>query len=124
VEDWHVLVVEDDIYSAEVLLHMFRFHKIAADVAMTGEQALVMLDAHQYTAAVIDLSLPGMTGWELVQVIHENPETVTLPCVAVTAYFDSHVEHEARRFGFVAAFPKPLFTSFIEELKRTVIKSQ
>lgn len=119
--DWNVLLVEDDPDGQEVLARMLRHYKIAFDVAQTGEQALAMMSRFQYTAVVVDLSLPGMDGWSLLRTIQTNPAWDGIPCVAVTAYHSTDVAVKAIEAGFVAYFPKPLDTaSFVPELRRAL----
>ncbi|MBC7813148.1 MAG: response regulator [Burkholderiales bacterium] len=120
VTDWHVLVVEDDHYGWEVVSRMLEFRHIGADIATTAEDALEALATQPYTAVIIDLALPGMDGWSLLQQIKDNADTAHLPCIAMTAYHDSRVAQEARRAGFVGYFPKPLNTSFAEEVEKTL----
>jgi CheY-like chemotaxis protein len=116
--DW--LVVEDDHYGSEVIASMLNFHQISADMAQTAEEALQLLDGNQYKLAIIDLNLPGIDGWSLLQSIHANDQTASLRCVAITAYHDVRVAHEALQAGFMAYFSKPLPTSFVQEVERLV----
>ena len=70
---------------------------------------------------MIDLGLPGMDGWEVLQAIRANPETAGLPCVAMTAFHTSSVRQQAIEAGFNAYFPKPLDdTLFVRELSRVI----
>lgn len=118
--DWHVLVVEDDRYIWEIISRLLEHYGIQVDVAPDAEEALKLLNDNSYTLAVIDLALPGMDGWQLLQEIKANPATAAMPCVAVTAYHDAKVAHEAIAAGFTAYFPKPLETSFAEALEATL----
>src|SRR5467141_760625 len=59
-----VLVVEDELKMASLLLRGFRSNGHAADVARTGEDALWMSSAATYDAIVLDVMLPGMDGFE------------------------------------------------------------
>lgn len=120
--DWHVLVVEDDPDGQEVVALMLRHHRVATDMAYTGEDALKMLIHNRYTAAIIDLALPGMDGWKVLETIKSNPETASMPCVAMTAFHSADVAVKAIQAGFLAYFPKPLeATSFVRELQRLVV---
>ena len=121
--NWHVLVVEDDRYIWEIISRMLEYHGIQVDIAQDGEDALALLADNQYTLAVIDLALPGMDGWQLLREIKAAPGTADLPCVAVTAYHDSKVAHEAIAAGFTAYFPKPLQTSFALALEQVLTTS-
>jgi two-component system, OmpR family, response regulator len=59
-----VLVVEDDVKMASLLRRGFVEEGLAADVASNGEDALWMAEAHPYDAIVLDVMLPGLSGFE------------------------------------------------------------
>jgi two-component system OmpR family response regulator len=59
-----VLVVEDELKMASLLLRGFRNNGDAADVARTGEDAAWMARAVTYDAIVLDVMLPGDDGFE------------------------------------------------------------
>ena len=119
--DWHILVVEDDPDGQEVVMRMLRHHRITAQTTDNGEDALQLLGQADYTGAIIDLALPGMDGWSLLNAIHKNPNTKSLPCVAITAFHSPELAVKAIQAGFLAYFPKPLeATSFVRELQRVL----
>ncbi|MBZ0305552.1 MAG: response regulator, partial [Anaerolineae bacterium] len=86
-----MLLVEDDAHGREVVRALLTHYEVAVDVAETAETALNFLREHPYNAVIIDLSLPGMSGWELLKRIQQNPATAALPCFAITAYHSSIV---------------------------------
>src|ERR1700704_6587903 len=59
-----VLIVEDELKMASLLLRGFRNNGDAADVARTGEDAIWMAADTPYEAIVLDVMLPGMDGFE------------------------------------------------------------
>lgn len=93
--NWRVLVVEDDPDGQEVVAVMLRHHRIAADMVFRGEEALELLAQNPYTLAIIDLSLPGMDGWTLLNSIQRNPQTANMPCVAITAFHSPDIIQKA-----------------------------
>jgi two-component system, OmpR family, response regulator len=59
-----VLVVEDEQRMASVVRRSLAKEGLAADVAARGEEALTMAAAVDYDAIVLDVMLPGMSGFE------------------------------------------------------------
>jgi two-component system, OmpR family, response regulator len=62
-----VLIVEDKVKMASQLRRALRGVGMAADVATTGEDALWMATATQYSAVVLDVMLPGIDGFDTVR---------------------------------------------------------
>jgi two-component system OmpR family response regulator len=67
-----VLVVEDDLKMASLLLRGFRKNGDAPDVARTGADAMWMARAANYDAIVLDVMLPGMNGFETLGALREK----------------------------------------------------
>src|SRR6266545_1447741 len=59
-----VLIVEDELRMAGLIRRGLAKEGLAADIAPTGEQALVAASAHPYDAIVLDVMLPGIDGFE------------------------------------------------------------
>jgi two-component system, OmpR family, response regulator len=59
-----VLIVEDEVKMASLIRRGLREEALAADVAITGEDALWMAEATRYDAIVLDVMLPGIDGFE------------------------------------------------------------
>ncbi len=117
--NWNILVVEDEFDGQQVVGKLLEYMGVQSDVAGTAEEAIDLLGKKAYTAAIIDLALPGMNGMELISVIRSSDQTASLPCVMVTAYHSSKVKKEALDAGFSGYFPKPIEdTTFIRELER------
>lgn len=119
--NWRLLVVEDDPDGQEVVSRMLRYHKIAVDVVYSGEDALELLSTNAYQGAIFDLSLPGMDGWTLLDLVQTNADTAAMPCVAITAFHSAELAVKAIEAGFIAYFPKPLETaSFVRDLEQAL----
>lgn len=118
--NWSVLVVEDDPDGQAVVSHILEYMNIRIDAASDAEEAarLLFKEGRRYNAIIIDLALPGKDGWQLLAEVQKNPDTASIPCLAVTAYHTARLREEAISAGFIAYFPKPLeATSFARELE-------
>lgn len=117
-QNWQILAVEDDPDGQEVVALILLYHQIPVDVVASAEEALTILQTKQYSGIIIDLHLPGMDGWRLMQAIKNDPRSAAIPCVAITAYHTDDLAVQAIEAGFRAYFPKPLEpTSFVRELE-------
>lgn len=78
-----VLVVEDDVKMASLIRRGLRDDGMAADVAIRGEDALWMAGATSYDTIVLDVMLPGMSGFEVCRRLREDG--VWSPVLILTA---------------------------------------
>ena len=80
-----VLVVEDDAVQREHIVAMADpIHAAAVGVA-TGEEALEQLAVRHFDCVVVDLGLPGLSGWEVIDHIRANAALHSIPLVVYTA---------------------------------------
>ena len=116
-----LLVVEDEPDSMAVVELMLNPANIDTAEAVDAEQALQILNANPnaFSGVIIDLALPGMDGFALLQTIRKSPALKHLPCVAMTAFHTPELKSKAIRIGFDAYFSKPLDTAvFLGTLER------
>src|ERR1700691_1480706 len=81
-----VLVVDDEVKLAKLLQRGLRQRGIAADVADSGEEALVRARATLYDAIVLDVMLPGCDGFDVCRQL--RAESIWTPTLMLTALGD------------------------------------
>jgi len=108
VANWHILVVEDDPDGQEVVAQILEHLNISYQLANDGEQAEALVNSNQFNAIIIDLALPGMDGWELLDAVRQLGNYQSVPCIAITAYHTSKTREDALNRGFDGYFAKPL----------------
>jgi len=81
-----VLVVDDDPDSRLLLGRLLRIWRDDLDVVSveSGPQALDLLERERYDAVLLDVIMPGMDGWQVLQRMHER-ECVDVPVIIVSA---------------------------------------
>ncbi|HEV7148787.1 MAG TPA: response regulator, partial [Pedococcus sp.] len=79
-----VLVVEDDVDLAEMLKVFFSDHGVHARVAHTGEQALAMSREVPPDLLVLDLGLPDIDGYAVVEAMRRDERLRSLPLLVYT----------------------------------------
>jgi two-component system, OmpR family, response regulator len=78
-----VLVVEDEPRMASIIRRSLAKEGLAADVAERGEDALWMAEAVEYDAIVLDVMLPGISGFGVCRALRERD--VWAPVLMLTA---------------------------------------
>ena len=78
-----ILIVEDEKHLAEALAHNLKFEGYDTHVVGDGETGLERLGAEDYDLAVLDVMLPGMSGFELCERLRESGNRV--PVLFLTA---------------------------------------
>jgi HAMP domain-containing protein/CheY-like chemotaxis protein/signal transduction histidine kinase len=74
-----VLIVENDPHFARILLDMAREKGFKALVAMDGEQGLELVREYRPDALTLDIDLPGIDGWTVLDRLKHAPETRHIP---------------------------------------------
>ena len=119
--NWQVLVIEDENDSMEVVQALLEHRGIETVGCSNGEEALNVLENLRPTLIVVDLALPGLNGWQLLERFKADPVLQDVPLVAMTAYHTAELAERAIEAGFNAYFAKPLdATSFVRELENIV----
>jgi CheY-like chemotaxis protein len=80
----NLLVVEDDAAQRQSILELIGDGDVQTTAAGTAAEALAALDASQFDCMVLDLVLPDMSGFALVEAIKREPHLRELPIVIYT----------------------------------------
>ncbi len=80
-----ILVVDDDANAREIMGRFLQQHDWTVILAANGQQALECLKITVPDLIVLDLMMPGMDGFEFVQVLRQTPDWNTIPIIIVTA---------------------------------------
>jgi CheY-like chemotaxis protein len=100
-------LIVDDSRSARVILgRMLEGYGLDVDSAESAEQALEYLKQTRPDVIFMDHLMPGMDGFQAVQVIKSNPETSTIPVVMYTSQEGELYASQARALGAVGVLPK------------------
>jgi CheY-like chemotaxis protein len=85
-----ILFVEDADYLAELGSHILERIGIEVIICLTAEFAIDFMEKNRLPdLIVLDIGMPGMTGWEFLDIIKKYQETKTIPIVVTTAYGDA-----------------------------------
>lgn len=74
-----ILIIEDDISFAKILRDYTRSRKYKCIVSVSGEEGLEMAKEYRPTAILLDIVLPGIDGWEVIERLKSNMSTRSIP---------------------------------------------
>jgi HAMP domain-containing protein/CheY-like chemotaxis protein len=114
VGDRTVLIVEDDEAYARTVLETARGGGFKGIVALRGDAGLALARAYQPDAIILDVELPGMHGWKVLDRLKSSPETRHIPVHVVTAGDDGR--QQALLAGAVAFMEKPVTPETLGEV--------
>jgi CheY-like chemotaxis protein len=109
--DLSVLIVEDDPHYAKVLLSLGRDRGFKGIVAKNGADALMLAKKFRPTAISLDVFLPDMLGWTVLNQLKRDPNTRHIPVQILTVEEERQYGLEHGAFAFMN---KPLTTDGLE----------
>ena len=100
-DDAILLIVEDDPHYARVLCDLSRDTGFKVLVAMKGAEALALAREFHPTAVSLDVFLPDMLGWTVLNHLKQDPATRHIPVQMLTLDEDRHHGLARGAFSFV-----------------------
>lgn len=89
----NILIVDDEPKNLTVLETVLDDPCYRLVRAASADEALLALIVEEFALLILDIRMPGMTGFELAQMIKERKRTAHVPIIFLTAYYneDQHV---------------------------------
>ena len=103
-----LLVVDDNEMNRDTLSRRLKRAGHTVDLADGGRIALEMISAGQYDAVLLDVMMPEVDGFEVLQQVRESVSPEQLPIIMATAKTDSDTIVEALKLGANDYVTKPL----------------
>ena len=103
----HVLIAEDERNIAESLRFLLTRAGHEVSLATDGALALAMVRRRRPDALVLDLMMPGLSGFDVLKELRADAETRTLPILMLTAKGQATDRRTAEDLGVDAFVTKP-----------------
>lgn len=110
--DRKMLIIEDDPHFSKILCDLSREHGYKILVAGDGETGLHFADYYKPDAIILDVNLPGMDGWAVLDRLKSNSDTRHIPVHFISA---SDRPLNALKMGAIGYLTKPVS---MEEMER------
>jgi DNA-binding response OmpR family regulator len=106
----HRILIVDDEESTRLLLASLMSNDVKAEVQLAGTsvQALRFAQSYAYDAILLDLLMPGMDGFTLLERIRAGTPNSATPIIVVSVLSDDQSESRARGLGASAYHVKPV----------------
>jgi signal transduction histidine kinase len=117
-----VLLVNDDSASLLALTSLLTYAGEENDyevvVARSGEEALRQVLNHDFAVILLDVSMPGMDGFETAEAIHSHPRSASVPIIFVTAHYADEIN---KLKGYQKGAVDYLFTPIIPKILQSKV---
>jgi two-component system, OmpR family, response regulator len=116
-----ILMIDDDAQLAEPLAQYFQRFDLLLDSALKPSDGLRMLQTGQYSAAILDVMLPEMDGFELCRTIRKTSD---IPIIMLTARGDVMDRVVGLELGADDYLPKPFEPRELVARIQTILRRQ
>ncbi|MBF0203259.1 MAG: response regulator [Desulfamplus sp.] len=96
-----MLIIEDDPEFAKILSKFFNKHGYNSVIAATGEIGIQYVIDHKPAAIILDITLPGIDGWAVMNELKTNPDTRHIPVHIMSGHDYSRKGLEKGAVGYL-----------------------
>ncbi len=111
-KDKHFMIVDDNSINLKVIRHQMASWGACCTTATSGEEALALIhqSTHEppYHAAVLDMMMPGMDGFELASSIRNIPACNDMPLMMLTSLNSQVNDDMVNKSGISCCLTKPV----------------
>jgi CheY-like chemotaxis protein len=120
-----ILLIEDNEMNRDMLSRRLVKRGYEVAIAVDGEQGLAMARTESPALILMDMSLPGVDGWEATRRLKAMPETRSIPVIALTAHAMAGDREKATAAGCDDFDTKPVeLTRLIEKIEALLVRTQ
>jgi len=120
----HVLLVEDDPGTPEVLSVLLHEDNVNLTSAGNATEALTIAQSKHFDLILLDLGLPGVDGFEVLRQLKELPATQSIPVIVLTAWNSTSDKLRGFELGAVDYLTKPFESSELRARVRAALKAK
>jgi len=107
---YNILIIDDVSKNIQVLASILNSSEYAISFATNGTDALEMIQDEEYDLILLDIMMPGMTGYEVCQRIKQMDEKKNIPVIFLTAKTQQNDINRGFQVGAVDFISKPFNT--------------
>jgi twitching motility two-component system response regulator PilH len=116
-----VLIIDDSPTEVHVLKTWLEKNGFGTITAESGEEGIEKAKAEKPDAIIMDVVMPGMSGFQATRQLSKDPETSRIPVVMVTTKDQETDKIWGMRQGAVAYLPKPVTEKqLVDKIKEVI----
>lgn len=119
----YVLIIDDDLNGATSLASLLRREGLAAEVVSSAAAALAHLRHNPPALVLLDLGMPDISGFDLLEALNEDPRFEDLKVAIYSGNTDPAARAAAVRLGACDFIAKSLPNAEIAERVRALLES-
>ncbi len=121
-----IVVADDDRMFRKAAETTLRRQGYAVTTASDGEEALQLIRSEQPDIIVLDLIMPKIQGFDVLQVLKQDSVTAAIPVIVLSSLTQEQDKQEALDLGAVAYFSKTTFSlgELVKQVETTLTKGQ
>jgi DNA-binding response OmpR family regulator len=102
-----ILIVDDDVTITDLMKMLVSMEGHQPTTVNDSTKAIEVADTVRPDLITLDLMMPGLTGFELCQLLHKDPRFVNVPVIIVSAKDDPASKEKAFEAGAKDYLTKP-----------------
>ncbi|MDM8564504.1 response regulator [Candidatus Halobeggiatoa sp. HSG11] len=111
--DKSILIIEDDRNFAKIISELAKSKNFKCLLAENGEDGLQLAEKYQPNAIILDVGLPQIDGWTVMERLKDNPDIRHIPVHFVSG---TEASQDARKMGAIGYCLKPVSTEGLTEM--------
>ncbi len=102
-----ILVVDDEAAVAMVIVYLLNRAGCSVEVTWKSEQIFGLIQNGDFDLLVMDVNMPGMSGFDVCEKLRADPNLSHTPVIFVSGSFSTETRQRALELGAVDCIPKP-----------------
>jgi len=121
-----IVVADDDRMFRKAAETTLRRQGYAVTTASDGEEALQLIRSERPDIIVLDLIMPKLQGFDVLQVLKQDSVTTDIPVIVLSSLTQEQDKQEALDLGAAAYFNKATFSlsELVKQVASTLTKGQ
>ena len=94
--------MDDNVGLVELLMRYLASHACQVISAESGVEGLQLANQYLPDAILLDVMMPGVDGWKVLQILRSNPQTASTPVIVCSVFNDPQLAYSLGATAFLA----------------------